>query len=477
LLIPLYTHFLSPSDYGLLEIFDLFVMVTTMILGMGFNASLVRFYKHYEDEADRKQVVATALTGTLTICVVAFFFLQAASHQLAVAVMGDATYESFFQIVLCTLLFQNVLNIPDNLLLAQKRAKTYSMVSLSGFLLGMTLNILLVAVFQYGIFGILISNLASRALITVVLLYVTRDWVKLAFSWEKLKQLAAFGAPLVPAAFAMLSMHFADRLFLQRYADPAELGLYALGYKFGMIISLLVTQPLTNVWGTVQYEIAAASDAAGNIGRMYTYMAGVLLFAGLGISVFVADVIHIMAPAEYALAGDIAPFIVLSYVIYSFANIAASGMYIRNRTQGIAKINIVVAVANLGLNFLLVPMLGMWGAALTTIATFTLLLGLNVHLAQQAFPVRFEIRRLAMLVVMALGVYLVSRFIDGPLLLRLVLKLGLCGVTLPLLWNLGFFSAKEMDAVRQHIAGLQPGLLWAGLRQRLMPSAAPSSEG
>ena len=381
-MIPVYTHYLSPADYGLLELMELTINVITTLISMGLGQAVIRFYHSYENPEDKIEVFTTSFVFTIFICLISVILLELFVKPIAGIALGNPDYYRYLQIMFIAMGLQTVAYVPESFLLAKKSSVTFSIISVGTLISYLTFNVLFLVVFNMGIIGILLSMLITKVLNTSSLLIVTLR-IKLAFSWKKLKEGVSFGLPLIPASIGMFVMHFSDRFFVQKYCTLNDLGLYSLGYKFGMIVYVIVSAPIFRIWDSQRFEIAKAKEAKQIFGRMFTYYAFVVVFFGLGISVFIREIISIMAASEYGGAVAVVPLIVLSYIFFGTSNFLTLGIMITNKTKYIAYIQLSAAAINIILNMHLISWYGVMGAALSTALSFLWLSILTFILSQK----------------------------------------------------------------------------------------------
>ena len=63
IMIPVYTRFLTPSDYGILELLYITSSVLSIFIGVGIESAVGRFYFDYKEQKDRNMVISTAYIG------------------------------------------------------------------------------------------------------------------------------------------------------------------------------------------------------------------------------------------------------------------------------------------------------------------------------------------------------------------------------------------------------------------------------
>ena len=449
LMIPVYTHYLSPHDYGILELIDLFVVLVTMLAAMGLGGAIVRFYHAEKDETSKREVASTALAGVLVLVGVLFLLLQGSTQTVSNWIFQSDDYAIYFRIVAFTVVLQTLATVPESVLLAQKRSKIISAITLLTFVSYLSLNILFIVGLKMGVMGMLLSTVITKVFNTSMNFWVARGSFVWSFSVQKFRAMAKFGMPLIPTSLAMLAIHYADRFFVQRYGSADELGLYSLGYKFGMILSVLISQPIFNIFNTLRFEMVDDDDPGAGFGRIFTYIFIIMVYAALGIIVLSPEAINIMAPDDYQGAAAVVTPIVVSYVFFGAQNFFTSGMFIGYKTGYLPVVTIGTAVANALLNLVLVPAFGIVGAAYSTLLTFAILAAATLWCSQKVYHIQFEVPRLVKLAGVAACLYGLCCLVGGNLWLTILVKALLLACFVPALLVVGFFEAEELDKAKQ----------------------------
>ncbi len=454
IMIPIYTRFLTPSDYGLLELLDLTLNIMAILLGLGIGSAVIRYYHNFDDIKDKQEVFTTALTFAFILSLMLLGVLELFSTSISDLVSGGRQYSKYFQIIFVCLVIQNVYLVPEDYLVAQKKSVVYSSLSIGVLVSSLSLNILFLIVFKMGVLGILISMLITKALNMLVVSAITVRDTRYSFSPTKLKEIVRFGVPLMPAAMGMFIIHFSDRFFIQKFCSLHDVGIYSLGYKFGMILSILVSAPIFRAWNSQRFEIARTNDAKEVFSKTFTYFSAIVIFAGLGISIFIKEVIFLIATSEYHGAAALVPLIVLSYIFYGVANFFTLGIMVTNRTRYLAYIQCTTAGVNILLNLLLISRYGVMGAALSTALSFLLLSVLTFLGSQKVYPVPFEYGRVSILFLLAGLIFGLSRLIDASLVISLIIKSLLIVAFLLTLIIGGFFSEDEVTRGKALLRGI-----------------------
>jgi O-antigen/teichoic acid export membrane protein len=461
LLIPFYTHYLTTADYGTLELLDLSVTLVGLLLNMWMNASLVRHYYEYEDTKSRNEVVSTALLATSATAALFSALGLIWARGLSVLILKSPEFSSFVRVISCNLFLTCVNSVSFSYLRARQRSSAVVVMNTVSLVVGLALNIYFLAVVKTGVVGILYSSLISNVIVTTGLTIVTVTQVGIHFDGAKLKAIATFGLPLILTSFSAFELNFADRFFLQHYSDVSTVGLYALGYKFGYMLSFLLIQPFIMIWGARMYEVAKRPDAGAVFSRVLAYFTLVLCTAALVMSLVIRQVISIIASANFHEAYRVVPPVALAYVFYGMSYYFQTGIYISKKSSYLGLMGVICAAANVALNFLLIPRYAAMGAAWATALSFLLMAILAYAFSQRVYPIPYAVLRTSVPVFAAVGIYVLSTFIEVPsvfaaLFVKLALIAGFGAVVLAS----GFFDASETIQLRRTLQNVWGRFGW-----------------
>jgi O-antigen/teichoic acid export membrane protein len=459
-MIPVYTRYLTPSDYGVLELLDLILFLATNIAAMGLFSAVFRFYATADTEKEKKEVVATALIFSAVSFLVGAALMIVAANWVSRLAFGSAHFAHLVRIVALTFFFSNLAEVPMAYIRAKEKVVLFVTIGLARTVLGVLTMVFFLIVLRWGVEGVVYGGLLTNGIGGVALSGAVLALVPKKLSGPKLKEMLAFGLPLVPWSINMFILTFSDRFFLRHFGTLADVGIYALAYKLAMIIPFLVNVPFNLVWQWQQFEFAKRDDAKELYAKVTTYLLLAAAFVGLGIAVMARDALRIMTPPSYWAAAHIVPLIILSYVFSALGLVVVSGIYVQKVTRRLVPIAMASALATLALNWLLIPRYLAIGAAIATVLSYALNLVLSYWQSQKFYFVRYHYVRNAATLGLAVGIYLLSILprleLKASIALNLLLVLIFVGLAL------GLLGREERGTVQQ-LALAATGSLRRGL--------------
>lgn len=429
IMLPVYTRYLTPTDYGVLELLSMTIDVIGMIAGIGIGSAVFKFYSDARDEEGKREVIGTAgvSAGVLGAVTAALGLLFAPT--ITRLVIGGGTDPQYLRIFLLTYLFQSCEHVPMMLLRARQHAGSVVTLNVARLVLNLSLNILFVVHFRMGVPGVLLSGaITGAAMATGLTVYLLRQ-VGVRFSVPRFVEMVRFGSPMVLWTLGSFVLVFSDRFFLQHYLGTAQVGIYALAYKFAFILSSLAFNPFDMVWDPHRYEVAKRADAREVYARVFLYLNVVVGVVGLAISLFVKDFLGVMSDPAFLPAYRIVPLLLLAQMISHAVSYCTLGLFVTSNTRALGSIAFLATVSTLALNFLLVPRFGVVGATWATLAAYALRFVWTYRSSQRHYFIDYgwgAIARLYAIFAVAVGLRWVVQpaHLPGSLLWSAVLLAG-----------------------------------------------------
>jgi O-antigen/teichoic acid export membrane protein len=395
LLLPIYTRFLTPTDYGVMVLAETLAAFLASILSLGFDASVQRLYfRHVDDSKALPAYVGSVLKFALVLeigfLVLALTVGPRLQHTLAPTASVPFRY---IAMALATAVATQFFGYRLVLYQAERRPWGYAILSLLSFGLTASLTIALVVYARFGVTGMLGGKLIAAAICLIVAVLLARHALGSHFHWAYVRETIVVGSPLVPHLLMAFGLVSADRFILAYYRDLREVGLYAVAYTFGMIMSL-VTMSLSQAWAPIYYDIARKGEEGRPVlskmcAGLIVMLTAVACFGALIAQDFIARFLD----HRYSSAGRVVPWIIGAYLAHSFFSMFALAAMQARRTTLIMSASFVALVVNTILNFSLIPRWGMYGAAYATLIAYVIEALVMYSFAQRAFRLDYDLRR------------------------------------------------------------------------------------
>jgi O-antigen/teichoic acid export membrane protein len=445
-LLPLYTRYLSPEDYGAAEVLFSAVVAASIVIRFGLIEAILRFY--YKDDEDPDEVVASTFAGLFWLstagALIALPFAAPISELLLPDQSAlDQSAPDLVRIAIAGLWVLTMWEFLLTLFRLEERARAFFVTTILNVLAAIALTVVLVVGLDEGARGLLLGSYATGAAFALGLVALQWHRLSLRFDRELLRRLFRFGLPTMPAEVSLYLLNFVDRLIIVRTVGLAEAGLYSLAIKFAQAVNVLV-RGFQLAWPPLAYSIRDDEEARRTYATVVTLFVAGCAFVVTGMWLFARWIVRALAAPEFFDSYEAIGLISVGVTLYALYQVLVVILGRTDRTEFNFPAAIGALVANVALNLLLVPPLGIVGAGLALVLSYLVGLGLMYAFTQRLFPVPYEWGRLLRItltvaVLVAVGELLTpDEGVDG-----LLLRAALLAIYPIALFATGFFTPEE----------------------------------
>ena len=443
LLLPVYTRFLTPADYGAIETLVAGTAILVTLLRAGTRTAFFRFYFDSPEPADRLLVLRTSFWFTMassTVGLVTGLVFAAPISQglFATDERTDLVRAAF--VSLWALMNYEQLT---SLFRVEQRSVSYVLATLANLVITVGATIVLVVVLELGAVGVIVGSFTGTLAVWTALLAYRREQLGLQFDIALFRRMEHFGLPLVPSGLALWAVNFSDRFFLVKLAGAAETGLYSVGVRMAAAVVLLLWA-FRAAWPAFAYSIEDEDEARRTYGFVLTHLLFICSWLSLALGLLAPWLVRLLTTPEFYDAARVVAPLAFAATIFAGYIVVAIGVSRSRRTQFNWVVSGTGALVNVALNLALIPRYGMIGAAIATIGAYaTMFVGMTLR-AQHVYPVAYQWWRVVVVVGAAVGLTVVGKTLDVPLAVALVLVAVYPLVLLPL----GFYLPAELTRVK-----------------------------
>lgn len=363
IMLPVYTHYLSPSDYGVIGLLVFLVSLFEIILGGHMFQAVPKFFHQENDPDKQRSVVSTAFLVTSLFsgfaCVLMIYF----STELSQTTFGDEKY-SIFVVIFSILILTHAFEIYSlTYIRILKKPWTFFNFNMAKLFFQLSLNIITIVVLEMGLMGLALSSLISSLIISCALLFYTISRTGITFNTNIAKKIIRFSWPLWLSGLIGLYIGSSNKYFIRVFANLDEVGLFELAAKFGSIVIVLIWSPFSQYWQTERFSIAKEDNPYPAYSLAFRMITALLLISGLLVSAFSSTAIMIMSAPAFHPALEATPFLVLAYVLQSLTIFNNFSFMYKDKTFEVTKNNLFTAAMITVFYFALIPSFGFVGAS------------------------------------------------------------------------------------------------------------------
>jgi O-antigen/teichoic acid export membrane protein len=473
-LLPLYTRYLTPADYGAAEVMFAAVVAASIVVRFGTIEALLRFY--YKDGEDPARVVGTSFAALFWLATAAALIALPFAEPISEALL-DRPAADLARISIAGLWVLTMMEFLLTLFRLEERARAYFVTTLLNVLAAIGLTVVLVVGNGEGARGLLIGSYASGAAFVLGLIVVHRRRLSLWIDRDLLRRLMRFGLPTMPAELSLYLLNFVDRIIIVRSVGLAEAGLYSLAVKFAQGVNVLV-RGFQLAWPPLAYSIRDDDEARRVYASVVTWFVTGCAFVVTGMWLFSRWIARLLAAPEFFDSYEAVGLIATGVTLYALYMVLVVILGRTGRTEFNFPATIAALVANVALNLLLVPSMGIVGAGLALVASYVVVVALMYVFTQRLFPVPYEWSRLVRVVLIsALLVALGELALPTDGFAGLLGRGAIWGLFPLALLASGFFSAEERRwlALLRHPQELVERLREAAARPAAVDGSIPEA--
>ncbi len=364
IMLPIYTRYLTPADYGVIALLVFAVSLIELVFGARLGNSLPKFFYEQKKEADQNAVISTALAITASVsfaAMIAVFLLRSPASD---GMFGTEQYSLVVGLFSVQILTNALEHYGLIYLRIQQRPYLLIAISLAKLVIQLSLNIVFVVVLEMGVLGVAISAFSSSLVFSLGLAAYTILNTGLAFRPTLAKQQIIFCWPLWVGGLAGLYIGSSNRVYIRIFGSLDEIGLFELASKFSMILVVLLWDPFMQYWQTERFNYYNRGNAKPIFQAVFYFISTLMIIGAVGLCLFAVPLIQFMSDEAFHSSAEALPYLVLGIVFSSFIRYFDFSLLVHSKTGWIGKNNYVAAAIITVFYLLLIPPLGFVGAAM-----------------------------------------------------------------------------------------------------------------
>jgi O-antigen/teichoic acid export membrane protein len=397
-LLPVFTNaFRGPDAYGDWQAVTNFVVLLVLVAAVGMDGAYSIVFFATDSEVERRRITTLWLAFALLVSIPLTVLLVLGSSWVSLIVQGSPRYADLFAVGVAVLPFSLLQIVITTVLRVYFRPRAYAALNLALSLLVFGLGVYFVAVLRLDALGALWATLCATAAATVAGLWLVRRYIDprllTGHLWSTTAKMLNLGLPLMPASIALWVLGFSNTFFLQHLAGASATGVFRVGAQIASVLGMVVWA-FQLAWAPYSLSISREPDAP----RVYSRVATLYTAGAVGAAVLLggaAPIVLLLAKGDYAPASSVIGLLALAAAALGAYYVVAIGVNIAQRTGQVSWTTLVAAAANLALNATLIPLWGIVGAGIASLAANLLSVVLLYAMAQRVYPLPYEGLRMA----------------------------------------------------------------------------------
>ena len=422
LLVPLYTSYFNPAEYGVIGLIFAGFVFLNVLFTFGMESAYIRYATERKGSRDVFRTLQTALVVVGTL--LALLMLAGASWIQPLMSLQYHDADTLYYLLIGILWFDALSVVPYAELRLVRKSYTYATNKIINVSVNLGLNLWLVAGLGWGIEAVLWSNLAASVITALTLWVITRTQFRGRFDTGVLRTALLFGLPYVPNGLGFAINEVVDRFYLNSmsadaisriyqvdYTPEDITGIYNACYKLAVFM-LLTVQMFRMAWQPFFMKYAKDTDTRVLFGQVFDWFNILAAVIFLSVGLFVTEIAALSIPfteratlidSRYWAGLHVVPWIMMAYWFQGWFVNFSSGIFIKDQTSKLPAITLIGAVITIAGNAVMVGYLGMMGSALAKVLTYATMSLLLLHFARKAMDVNYRVSR-AILMMTVTGV-------------------------------------------------------------------------
>lgn len=461
-LLPIITKSLGAYYYGLWAQINITVSLISPLALMGLSMGLIRFLSSETKKEVIKEAVYSILFFVTISGLLASFLLYSFSKPLATYGFKEPGAAYFIQAGSLLILLSVLEPVSLFYFRVFRQIKRFSFLTLIEAL-GKLLFILVLLKMGYGLFGVIAATLLVQgAIVLVAFLTIVSQIGFVIPRFTYIKEYLQFSLPLTPNALIRWVTESSDKYLVTYFLGLGSVGVYSAACSFGSLIQLLVS-PLQLI---LLPELSKLYDE-NKIGQVESYMSHSLRYfllisipAVFGLSALAKPLLSVFTTEDFLSGWLVIPVIAFSGLMAGIVQIFINTLFILKKTKAQTYFNLAGAVSNTLINLVLIPTIGIVGAALSTLFAYSIMAALCMRMSLKHFRHDFYYLDIAKSTLSSMAMYfIISRF--AILSLSGLFEVTVIGIFIYLLvmFLLGGFSDQELSLIKKCLFGVKKNLV------------------
>lgn len=426
ILLPLYTDKMSPAEYGIVQSMQVLGFVLLIVFSLAIDRSLARLYYDYEKEVERKMlignsVIITSLFSTFSLIAIIVF------KDYFGQIYESIPFYPYYFFILGNTFLAAFIQIPTVILQVKGKSILFLAISLLQLVFSVFFIVLFVVYRSEGAIGMLKGQFFGSLLLSPFIFYLIFEQSIFRIRHQMLKNILSYSIPILPILIFGWVMNMANRIFIERYGNLTDVGLYSIASKVSDIPVVLFSS-IYVAYSPIFYQISNDKSTTeiqkkGLLSGYNNAINVLIIFFSFCLAFLSKEIIEWFLNKQY---WDSWHYIIIFSYTNIFIHISSLSnlmIYQMKKTKMMLLLTLISATINLGLNFLLIPAYGALGAAFSGLITYVFFFVLKFAYSRKTFYIPFDWMEITFLLITTLILLFGGFYIQKlPLIYSVLIK-------------------------------------------------------
>ncbi len=391
-----YAHFLSQSDMGVYGYILVIIGFINTFLILGMDNAYARYFFEYKNNYDRQVLTSTLFVFLILWIVFILIFPLYFSDDISYRIFETNTYTLPFFFALLSLPLKLISTMSNQALRNQFKTKQYILYNFITAFVTVSGAILLLKFTTFSIGSIFIAMIIADIIVLPFRFFAIKEMFIKKVDFSILRKILKYGIPFLPASMAYWIFSSADRVMLESMSSLESVGTYTVAVTLSAVMSI-VASAIGQAWSPHAVKVYEEDkDKARELyRRFFVVLVSIALFIIFSASMIGKEIITLIFPQEYS---DVfyPMLLLLSAVGFKITGqVTAIGISLTKKTIYLVYITFFVAIVNIGLNYILIPIYAEVGASAATMVSYMLLTFIYAFTSEKLFYINYNFRFIA----------------------------------------------------------------------------------
>lgn len=421
ILLPFYSNFLTTSDFGTYALIMSAYSVFAAIYQGGLFSGFSKYFVEAEENKKKdvfSSIFAFILLTSLCLSTLATIF----QSNIAQLLLRSPNSGRLIFVAAWMLFSDTIFAILLHLLKTKEQSGKVAYYTLASAIFNLLFNLIFVFYQRKGVEGILLAQLFSGAIVASSMFPIIIDNLRFRINTEFLKKVLIFSLPLLIGGIFSTLVDVADRFILDRFLDVKSVGIYSFSYRIAMLMNVFVIS-FGTAWTPYFLRIYKNDNALTSelFGKNFTKLLAVSLLIFLAVSLLIGDLFHFKlsgAPlfnGQYEPGIIIIPFVLAGYAFRGLIGFYSVYPYVSGKSYHFLISDSLAFIVNIILNFIMIPMWGILGAAIATMLSFAVGL-LYLFVVSRGIKILYQKKELLQIIASAAIIFCTAQIVNSLLL-------------------------------------------------------------
>ena len=391
-LLPIYTNYLSPAEYGIIDLFIVVASIVNIIIALEISQGIARYYQDAKDEKEKAEYTSSAFWFTCLAYLLFILISLVFSNTFTIWLLGDFSKQNIFLLAMFAIATNGIFYFTRNQLKWQIQAKDSVLTDLVNVLIVASVAVYLLIIEGLKLESIFIGQIAGNIISSFFAILYAKKSYRFIFCFSKIKEMISYSMPLVFSSIGVFIAVYIDRIAIKDLLGLNELGIYGIAYRFAAI-AFFVIVGFQKSLAPLVFKYYKEKNTPSDISKIFDIFAIFALFVVSGAILFNQELVVLFTTEAFYDSSSLIPILTMA-VFFSNMYIFAPGIAIAKKTELILMITTSSAILNAILNYTLIPIFGLNAAAYATLISSVSAFLFYTILSHRFYPIFYQVKTL-----------------------------------------------------------------------------------